>query len=140
MIIQPANDWENPSMLGRNKRAAHVPLRSHHSLQSAARCTLHPELYQGAIKTLSDTSAASDVVKAEARALSSSLYPGGVGRPVDPTFSQLAWRFKLFAHPGSVPTDFQQAGYSDGDWERVGFVAVCRLSLRASDSQSPDQV
>ncbi len=26
--IEPANDWENPAVFGRNKRRAHVPLRS----------------------------------------------------------------------------------------------------------------
>ena len=33
--IEPARDWENPSVISRNKRRAHVPLRSFPDPESA---------------------------------------------------------------------------------------------------------
>lgn len=85
-------DWENPAVVGINKRRAHVPLRSFTAPEQAwQHFALPPE---------APTAAASP------RLLSLN---GG------------DWRFKLHARPEAVPPAFIQPEFQeDGSWSEVG--------------------
>lgn len=85
-------DWENPAVVGINKRRAHVPLRSFTAPEQAwQHFALPPE---------APTAAASP------RLLSLN---GG------------DWRFKLHARPEAVPSAFSQPEFQeDGSWSEVG--------------------
>lgn len=130
MKLDVCHDWENPSMLGRNKRTAHTPLRSHLTFNSAVRHFISRELnYKGGIRTLSTElpivpSAAVVRVKSNTPRSTSSL---SVDRslPSDAVIPSQTWNFQLFQHPGDVPTGFQLSAYNDDHWVQVSMAGSC---------------
>lgn len=84
-------DWENPQVLGINKRLAHAPLRSHSSIASASS---HFNF------------------KAGNRI---SLYHGGLQK-----LSGCQWIFKLFPNPTTVQPDFFSLKFeASNDWKPI---------------------
>lgn len=94
MRIKPPrapNDWENPAVIGINKRRAHPQLRSHTSLEEALR---HYDLPPGA--------------------------PTAAAGPRLLSLSGRDWRFKLHPRPEAVPAAFSQPEFVEGgDWSEV---------------------
>ena len=85
-------DWENPCVVGINKRRAHVPLRS---FPSAAEAFRHYEL---PASTPTAPTASPRVLSLNGR----------------------AWRFKLHGAPEEVPQAFSQPDFvEDGGWAEV---------------------
>ena len=83
-------DWENPALLGINKRRAHAPLRSHQSITSAV----------GHFNPRHHVSISS----------SGSLQ----------MLSGCQWTFKLFPNPKAVPLDFYSSTFTPSEeWSQI---------------------
>eukprot|EP00798_Chlamydomonas_sp_ICE-L_P031680 gene31680-6882_t len=81
-VYHGLNDWENPSLLGINKRLSHVPLRSHHSITSSVE---HFSLIGSKEKR----------------------YDGGLM-----LLSGCEWDFKLFKNPEEVTPGFYEPDFA----------------------------
>lgn len=128
MRLDVCHDWENPSMLGRNKRIAHTPLRSHLTFNSAVRHFISRDLnYNGGVRTLSGLPIGSSaaVVRVKATIPPSSYLSVDRSLPSDAVIPTHTWNFQLFQHPGDVPTGFQLPAYNDDQWVQVSMAGSC---------------
>ena len=96
MMPHALPDWENPAVLGINKRRTHVPLRSHSSPSSAAAQFNLP------------TAAGKEGGGPER------LYQGGLRR-----LSGCPWAFRLFPCPAAVPPGFPAPGFDASGWAPI---------------------
>lgn len=124
-----SNDWENPAVLGINKRASHAPLRSFRDLQSAV------AVFRPAVVGTNPTSLlVSDDIARHRAAVPRSLDSVGISGNLSsssPAFrsgirklSGCDWAFKLFRNPGEVPLDFPNPAHSASGWAPVGGYGV----------------
>ncbi|GFR49336.1 hypothetical protein Agub_g11298 [Astrephomene gubernaculifera] len=111
-------DWENPAVLGVNKRVSHAPLRSFRDL-AAAVALFRPTVVGTNPASLRPT----DLDQHQQAAAAADLAARGVTGSSESgvrTLSGCDWSFRLFRHPGEVPEDFPLPSYDTGDgWTRI---------------------
>ncbi|KAG2489983.1 hypothetical protein HYH03_011612 [Edaphochlamys debaryana] len=110
-------DWENPALLGINKRQAHAPLRSFRDLGAAA-VAFRPNIAGTACSGLRLTDAAAQQQTATAASLAST----GAARVSNAGVRKLSgcqWSFKLFPGPSAVPEDFPQPAFATEEWCQI---------------------
>jgi beta-galactosidase len=118
-------DWENPAVLGVNKRAAHAPLRSFRDADAAV-AVFRPAVGGEAAVAAADPALAplrvSTEVERQRAATSATLAARGVAGSASSGVRKLSgcdWAFKLFRNPQEVPEDFPQPSYAASDWTSV---------------------
>ena len=114
-------DWENPQVLGSNKRRAHVPIRLHHSAQSAS------EQFRVSLDSIPPvTLLTPSSPKPLTRLNDGSLNPLMGGIPYPPAYqsglrrlSGSEWTFQIFPTPAAAPSDFHQPGFDASRWTHI---------------------
>ncbi|XP_051228311.1 uncharacterized protein [Lolium perenne] len=108
----PHKPWEDPSFFRWRKRDAHVPLRTHDTLQGALK-------YWSDRRNVSYLDAEPAVWNDDAvrGALESAAF-WSQGLPYARSLSGY-WKFRLAQSPESVPEKFYDAQFNDSDWEAL---------------------
>ncbi|KAM0834535.1 hypothetical protein ACQ4PT_063560 [Festuca glaucescens] len=108
----PHKPWEDPSFFRWRKRDAHVPLRTHDTLEGALK-------YWRDRRNVSYLDAESAVWNDDAvrGALESAAF-WSEGLPYARSLSGY-WKFQLAQSPESVPEKFYDAQFNDSDWEAL---------------------
>ncbi|PNH12217.1 Beta-galactosidase [Tetrabaena socialis] len=108
-------DWENPAVLGINKRSSHAPLRSFRSL-AASLAPLRPGVHSAA------SPQEGDALVQQRTAVSESLSARGVtggGEWGVRCLSGCEWEFQLFQNPALVHEDFPTPSYDTSGWGKI---------------------
>lgn len=115
------DDWQDPSVFGRNKLRPHVPLRAFDDPNKALRYYTHLTPLPDAVVAVEDGAtapphchAATAAIRSSPRLLDLSAFDAGDASP---------WRFCLFNSPQDVPKGFgSQVDVDYSTWAPVGGV------------------
>lgn len=127
-----ARDWENPAVIGINKRRPHVPLRSftaseqavqHYRLRSG-KFDGPPDFVRSCRAALRAPPIAAVAVTADATASPSADPPFHQPAETCPSpriisLNSDAWRFHLFDRPEAVPAAFSNADFDASQWDQA---------------------
>ncbi|GIL52349.1 hypothetical protein Vafri_8240 [Volvox africanus] len=110
-------DWENPVVLGINKRISHTPLRSFRDLESAV-VFFRPHVPS----TNATAQLVTEEVTQQYAATSQVLTLHSVAESPASGMRKLSgcdWKFKLCRNPSEVPPDFLEPDYPTSDWTQI---------------------
>ncbi|GLI68193.1 hypothetical protein VaNZ11_012533 [Volvox africanus] len=110
-------DWENPAVLGINKRVSHTALRSFRDLESAV------VFFRPHVPGTNPTAhIVTEEVTQQYAATSQLLTVRNVAESPASGIRKLSgcdWKFKLFRNPGEVPPEFLEPDYPTSDWTQI---------------------
>ncbi|XP_078178746.1 glycoside hydrolase family 2 protein isoform X1 [Carex rostrata] len=104
--------WEDPSFIKWRKREAHVPLRSHDTIEGSLKywCDRNNVNYSDAEKAVWNDDAVSAALESAASWVK--------GLPFVQSLSGY-WRFFLASSPSNVPSNFYESAFDDSNWDSL---------------------